>query len=182
MASTKKTAAKKAEATKPEKVKEVAKPAKAEKKGGNDLEKKSAQLETLKDSAKAARSAFQSFTKKNNLSMKEAPADKKLKAEWGKLKTAYSELREERDGIEAEVKALTPKKERVVKYDYPADCTSENDRKKFRAQARAAAKKEDKPAKSEKKASKKGKVEEAPAKKSSKKDKKKKAKKEKSED
>lgn len=163
---------------------EVAKPAKAEKAPkSNGLEKKQEQLSGLQDAAKVARSAFQSFTKKNNLSMKEAPADKKLKTEWGKLKTAYSEVREERDALEAEIKSLTPKKERVVKYDYPADCTSENDRKKFRAQARASAKKADAPKKEAKPSKKAAKVEEAePAKKSSKKADKKKVKKAKSED
>src|SRR5690606_3416418 len=62
-------------------------------------------------------------------------------------------LATERDGLQEEVKATKPKKEkaeRPSKYEYPADCVTADQKKKFRASKRAEAKKADKPAKAEK--------------------------------
>jgi hypothetical protein len=134
---------------------------KAEKAKGNSFEEAQDKLLKLKDAASASRSALQSFTKKNNLSMKEAPADKKLKPEWEKLTKAYSEARTKRDAQEEAVKALKPKAERASKYEYPKECVTKEDKKKFRATQRAAANKAEKAASPKK--SKKAKKEEVPA-------------------
>jgi hypothetical protein len=171
MAKPEKKAAKKAAPAKAEKTEKVATT------NGGNFEKLQKTFEDLKVKAKEARSALQSFTKKNGLGMKEAPADKKLKPEFEKLTKAYETLKSQRDAAEEAAKASKPRSERASKYDYPADVVTSEDKKKFRAAQRKANKpaKEKAPAKEKpsKKVSKKEEVV-APAKTSKKTDKKKK--------
>jgi len=106
-----------------------------------------AELNAAKEAKKTARGQFTGFCLKEKCSQKEAPKDKKVKAEWTKLHDDYKAHKAIVEKLEEEEKSLRPKKERAVKYEYPADCTSAADKKKYRAKMRAAAKGEDKAAK-----------------------------------
>jgi hypothetical protein len=125
-----------------------------------------------------AREAFVKFVKENNLDMKTEPSDKKLAKKWNALKAELEAAKEAekaagetKEGKKSSKKEEKPKKEkkaaapRPSKYEYPADCVSKEEKKKFRAKQRAAEKS------SEKKAAKKATKEEkaAPAKKAPKK-------------
>jgi hypothetical protein len=164
----KKAEAKKTVAEEPSKKPAAKKAAAPAPKSEESYEAALEKLSTLKEAASAARSLLQSFTKKNNLSMKDAPADKKLKPEWTKLTTAYSEAKANRDAQEEIAKSLKPKKEKATRYVYPKECVTGPDRKKFRAAARAEKNRAEKAANPKKKKSSTKKAETAPAKTSTK--------------
>lgn len=158
-------------------------------------EEAKAALELATGARKDARKAIDDFLKENKLTpMKDYTGKlegKKQKA-YDKLRAAWSEAKEVEAAAQTAYKALRPSKEREAKYEYPAG----TDKKKFRAQMRANAKRagvtvdeyikdrekydakvaEGKPKKekADKKADKKGKKEEKADKKADKADKKKK--------
>lgn len=100
----------------------------------------------------AAKEALEAFCKTNKIK-KGTPSsevDKKLRGEYKTLTAAYQEARKAVDEASEAAKALKPAKVRETKYDYPADCVTAEQKKKFRTAARAAAKRAEKPAKADK--------------------------------
>ena len=132
---------------------------------------------------KAARKEVEDFATANGLNAKKDHSeDEKHGKAYKKLRKAWKEAKAAEEEALAAAKALKPASERNTTYTYPADVTTAEEKKKFRAKARAAAKaaekaeakgeKSDKPAKKDKKA----KEVEAPAAEPAKSDKKKKKK------
>lgn len=152
-----------------------------------DLQKKA---DKAKKARQDARAAIETFAKENGLNPKQLKKveDKKLKKALAPLQEAFNTAKAAEEAANEAAKGAKPKTERTVKYVYPADCTTDGDKKKFRAAERAKAKKaekgDEKPAKAEKSEKKAKKGEEAAPveEKSSKKDKKAKKAKEASED
>lgn len=138
--------------------------------------------EGTKAARTAALKAKEAFAKENGLNPKgKGNGDHETHGKaWKKLQKAFTEAKEADEAAQTVAKGLKPKTERVMKYEYPADVTTDADKKKFRTKMRAAAAKEAKGETSEEKAPKKDKKakkeEAAPveekAEKSSKKDKK----------
>lgn len=116
----------------------------------NKAEAKEA-LATAKEERKAAFAELRAFEKENSLAKGEDHSASKVGKKWAKLKAAYDKKVTASDAIEEAMKGLKSEPTvRPSKYTYPADCVTAADKKKFRAAARAAAKKGDKPAKAEK--------------------------------
>lgn len=108
-----------------------------------------------KTALKEAKAALRAFRKENDINPDEEIKDEKLAKKHGKLITAVEKAEKELEAATTAAKELKPKAERAVKYEYPEGMTA-LEKKKFRAKARAAAKKEakgegaEKPAKKEK--------------------------------
>jgi len=103
-------------------------------------DEKIAALETAKAGLTTAKEAYKSFLKKNNLKDGATPKDENLAK---KMASYQSKIEKAEKAIKAAKKDLKPKKEkaeRVSKYDYPADVTTAEDKKKFRTAQRNAAK------------------------------------------
>ena len=110
----------------------------------------SQEVEAAKEALKGAKAELTKFTEKHG----DAPEDEKLAKKLNKLKANVDESEK---AVRAAKKAAKPKKEkaeRQSKYDYPADCTTAEQKKKFRTEARRAANGEAKAAKKAEKAEK----------------------------
>jgi hypothetical protein len=126
----------------------------AKKKFADKAEAKKA-LETAKEESAAAKQELRAFEKENKL---EKGGDHSSNKKWSKLNKAYTAKQAEVEEIREALKEVKgPRKERVSKYEYPAEAKTAADKKKWRAKMRAEAKraeKGDKPAKKKDKASK----------------------------
>ena len=120
-------------------------------------------LETAKATRAEARQALKEFSKTNKI--KEGTeaseiAEKKTRIAYKELVKAVTASKDAVDKLSTEAKENKPVKERETKYNYPADCTTGDQKKKFRTLERARLKREAKEAagggkaKSEKKAEK----------------------------
>lgn len=144
----------------------------------NDAAQAKSVIETKKEELATAQKERRQFEKSNELKKGEDHSDhEKHGKKWGKMKkneeAIEAEINEAKEWLK-ENKPAKEKKQRVLKYDYPADCVTDEDKKKFRTRMRNAANKkegaaEGKKAKKEAKPS----EEETSSKKKSKKDKKK---------
>jgi len=110
-------------------------------------------LDTAKAALKAAQKDHKTFYKENNLKEGKTPKDEKLAKKAGKLEKAITR---------AQAAVSATKKEsrqpRESKYEYPSDCVTAGDKKKYRAKTRSGSKsKEKKKDKSKPKDVKKGK-------------------------
>ena len=133
------------------------------------LEEAVAALDTKKADAKTARLELKAFMKEHKIKEGETPEDEKLAKKLNKLADAYTKAQAGVEKATEAVKGLKPKAARATTYEYP-EGMSAAEKKKFRSQARAAAKKAakaaekgDEPAK-EKKSKKSEPEAEAPAK------------------
>lgn len=111
------------------------------------FEDATAAMETAKSGRKAAREALKQFEVDNKLKHREDHSgDKKLGKQWSKLNDALQAQITAFEDAETASKELKPAKERESKYDYPADVTTAEQKKKYRTTQRAAAKKAEKEA------------------------------------
>lgn len=98
-------------------------------------------LKAAKEEREVARTEFKDFRKENKIKQDDPPpTDEKLLKKYTKLldiKTKKEKACEEIKTWLTENKPKKEKKERVSKYDYPADASA-LDKKKFRAKKRAA--------------------------------------------
>ena len=99
------------------------------------------QVNSLKETLAEERTALREFKSENNIKRGKEPEDEKIAAKLEKLAGAVEKTREAIDEAKAAAKELKPRKERVTKYDYPEDCTTDADKKKYRAKMRREAKK-----------------------------------------
>lgn len=127
-----------------------------------DYEQSEELLKSSKEEREVARDEFKAFRVENKIKKDEPPTDAKLLKKYNSLLAQKEKKEKEVDEIVAWRKENKPKKEpkiRETKYDYPAECTTTIDKKKFRASERARIKREAKEAagggKKEKKADKK---------------------------
>jgi hypothetical protein len=103
-------------------------------------------LEAAKAEQKAARTALDSFGMKNKLPKgKDHSENKEHGKTWSKLNKAWQTAKDARMAIEEAAKALKPARaERTSKYEYPEDCVTADQKKKFRAAQRAEKKRAEK--------------------------------------
>lgn len=106
-------------------------------------------LKSSKEEREVARSEFKDFCSENKIKKGEEPTDAKLLKKYNNLKAQ----KEKKEAAVTEVidwrKENKPKKEpkvRETKYNYPDDCKTIIDKKKFRASERARVKREAKEA------------------------------------
>lgn len=119
-----------------------------------------AALASKKDELSAAKEELKAFEKENKLSkVEDKGAHEKHGKKWSKLNEVVENLENSKKEIESWLKDNKPKGEKKGgfkpsgKYDYP-EGLSEAEKKKFRAKARAAAKREEKGSDSKKAAKK----------------------------
>ena len=106
-------------------------------------------LVQVKADIKAKRDEFHAFLKENKLKRNvDHSEDTKHGKKFKAFKTAIDKLTEQREAISAKVKETKPKKGagRKSKYEYPADVTTPEQKKKYRTKMRAEAKKAEKAA------------------------------------
>lgn len=115
-------------------------------------------LETAKANLGEVKEANREFKKENKIRRNKPIEDeaiaKKLEASEAKVDKA----REAMEAAKLNAKELKPRKDRVTKYEYPDDCVTDKDKKKYRAKMRREAKKSDAPEGEEKKTAAKKKV------------------------
>ncbi len=104
-------------------------------------------VNTLKEKLGEERTALREFKSENNIKRGKEPEDEKIAAKLEKLVAGIEKTREAIDIAKVEAKELKPRKNRVTKYDYPDDCTTDADKKKYRAKMRREAKKDAEPVK-----------------------------------
>jgi len=111
-----------------------------------DYEEALAQLETAKENLANERVALREFKAENKIRRNKPVEDeaiaKKLEAAEGKME----KTREAVETAKAAAKELKPRKVRVTKYEYPEDCVTDKDKKKYRAKMRREEKKKEEPA------------------------------------
>tara|TARA_R110001599_G_scaffold15757_1_gene65357 strand:+ start:24070 stop:24621 length:552 start_codon:yes stop_codon:yes gene_type:complete len=101
-------------------------------------------VEAAGASRKEAKAALNSFLQENELRKNVDHSGKLeqpgLQKKYDKLRAAWTSAKELETTAKANEKDSRPRKERETKYNYPSDCTTGGDRKKFRAACRAGAK------------------------------------------
>jgi hypothetical protein len=106
------------------------------------------ELTSLKEDAKQARKDFKNFCKEAKLDPEaDSAADAKHGKKWTKLKALVDKTAKavtETETWLTENKEKKERTERASKYTYPPEITTAADKKKYRAQQRAAANKKDK--------------------------------------
>lgn len=108
------------------------------------IEEANAAFTATRNELKEARDKLVKWRTKNKLKlMQDYSDDPKYGAEFKKFSAEIDKLMAFRNGIEEQIKALKPPKEKRTKYEYPEGMTNA-EKKKFRAQQRSAAKKKDK--------------------------------------
>lgn len=114
----------------------------------NDAAGAKAAIETKKEELAVAEKEKRAFEKDNGLKKGEDHSEHpKHGKKWAKMDKNIQQLEadiEEAKNWLKENKPKKEKKERQLKYDYPADCTTDEQKKKFRATMRAEAKKAEK--------------------------------------
>lgn len=99
-----------------------------------------------KTELKAAREELRAFKKENKIKKDAKVEDKKIASKLEKLEATVVALKEKQETIDEKVKELKPRKDRVVKYEYPeglTDAEKKSYRAKKRREANKAAKGED---------------------------------------
>jgi len=109
-----------------------------------DYDEALAQLETAKEAYASEKEAIRDWKKENKIRRNKPIEDPKVQAELEKREAKVETLREAMDAAKEAAKELKPRKERVTKYEYPDDCTTDKDKKKYRAKMRREAKKAEK--------------------------------------
>lgn len=93
-----------------------------------------------KEELRTAKAELKAFRKENKLKADEEPEDQKLAKQFNKLAKAVEAAEEAHTTAAEEAKKLKPATTRVSKYEYPEGMTAQ-EKKRFRAKARAAARK-----------------------------------------
>lgn len=89
-----------------------------------------------KDAVRAAKADLKAFRKEKNLKPDDVPGEEKVVKALAKLEKKLATAEEELEAANAVAKGLKPEKTRVTSYEYPADCTTAADKKKYRAKMR----------------------------------------------
>lgn len=89
-----------------------------------------------KDAVKAAKAELKAFRKQHNLKPDDSIEDEKLAKQLTKLTNKLSKAEEELAAAQETAKSLQPVKARITSYEYPEDCVTAADKKKYRAKKR----------------------------------------------
>lgn len=117
-----------------------------------------AKAKAKKEELAEAKKDLRAWKKENKIKRNKPVEDEKLKKALEKKETQLEKLTSEHEKALKAAKDLKPASSRRTKYEYPADCVTDQDKKKYRAKMRrekAKAEKgenPEKPAKKEKKA------------------------------
>lgn len=106
-------------------------------------EEASQQLDTAREKLATEKDALREFKRENKIK-RDKPVEDAAIAK--KLEAAEKRVEKAREAVETAkeaVKELKPRKERSTKYEYPADCVTDKDKKKYRAKIRRESKKEE---------------------------------------
>jgi AAA+ ATPase superfamily predicted ATPase len=106
-----------------------------------DYDEALAQLETAKEKLAEVKTDLREFKQEKKIRRNKPVEDKEIAKELGVKEKAMEDARQEVEDAKAAAKELKPRKERVTKYDYPKDCVTDKDKKKFRAKSRRDVKK-----------------------------------------
>jgi hypothetical protein len=103
-------------------------------------------LESSKEELTVAKGELKTFEKTNGLEKGgDHSKNEKFGKKWQKIKDTVTKKEKTVEGIRAELAELKAEKApRTVKYEYPKDVVSAEDKKKYRTKMRAAAKKAEK--------------------------------------
>jgi len=99
------------------------------------------QLEAAKTDLSEKREALREFKTENKIKRNKPVEDPAIQKQLETHEGAVEKAREVVDAAKAAAKELKPRKERVTKYEYPEDCTTDKDKKRYRAKMRREAKK-----------------------------------------
>lgn len=128
-----------------------------------DYDEAIAQLEAAKATLAEKKEILKEFKTENKIKRNKPVEDEKLAAKLEKLDEAVTKARDAVDVAKEAAKDLKPRKARVTKYEYPDDCVTDKDKKKYRAKMRRDSKKADDPEGEKPKPEKKKKVVKKPA-------------------
>src|SRR5690606_8121133 len=129
-------------------------------------------IETTKDELSVAKSELKEFLKSNKLSSKEDHSeDPKHGKKYRKYKDLIAKKEQQIQDAKDWIRDNKPAVIRPTKYEYPEDCVTEKDKKKFRARMRAEAKRAEAGEQPKEKKAKTAKKDKAESKKSNKKEK-----------
>jgi hypothetical protein len=100
-------------------------------------------LQEVKEQLSEKREAFKAFLIENKLKKAEDHSNhsnRTLAKQFKTFKKELTDLDNQREALREFVKTSKPKKERESKYEYPSDCETALDKKKFRTTCRSRAK------------------------------------------
>lgn len=97
-------------------------------------------MELQKTNLSTLKTELRDFRKENGIKKGKVSDDKKIAAQVTKKEAVIEKAQAEFDATKLEAKALKPQKDRVSKYEYPADCVTDKDKKRYRAKMRRDAK------------------------------------------
>jgi len=104
-----------------------------------------ANLDAAKTTLSDAKEVVRTFKTENKIRRNKPVEDEKVAKKLEALEAKVEKAREAMDITKEIAKDLKPRKDRVTKYEYPADCVSDKDKKKYRAKMRRDSKKADAP-------------------------------------
>jgi len=102
------------------------------------------QLEAAKGKLSEAKEEVRNFKKEHKIKRGKPIEDAKVNSQLEKLEAAVDKAREAVDTAKEAARELKPRKERVTKYEYPEDCVTDKDKKRYRAKMRRDSKKDEK--------------------------------------
>lgn len=96
-------------------------------------------LAPAKEELGVAKEELKAFRKEAGIKKDETPTDPKVKKRFDKFVENVEKKQKEVEEIKTYLADNKPAKVRESKYEYPEDCTSDSDRKKYRAKMRRQA-------------------------------------------
>lgn len=106
------------------------------------LEQATEAVQLKKDAVKTAKAELRAFRKENKLKPDDVPGEVKIIKSLDKLTKKLDEAQAELEAAQEVEKSMRPAKGRAAKYEFPADCVTAADKKKYRAKKRREAKAE----------------------------------------
>lgn len=107
-----------------------------------DYDEALVQLTAAKEDLAEKREDLRNFKTENKIKRNKPVEDEAIKKQLETKEAGVEKAREAVDAAKLAAKELKPRKERVTKYEYPDDCTTDKDKKRYRAKMRREAKKE----------------------------------------
>jgi hypothetical protein len=100
------------------------------------LEQATEAVALKKDEFKAAKAELRAFRKEKSLKPDDVPGEEKVIKALGKLEKKLENAEKAYDEAKAVLKGMKPSNTRKSSYDFPEDCVTAADKKKYRAKIR----------------------------------------------
>lgn len=107
-------------------------------------------MDAKKEKLSELKQGLREWKKENKIKRNKPVEDEKLATQLTKKEEVVTKAQEAYDTARDSAKELKPQKDRVSKYEYPADCITDKDKKRYRAKMRRDAKAGEKPEKESK--------------------------------